>query len=617
MGKSEIERLKIEMERLKTEHEKLQFKINRLEQKIVQVSEHELTDIKSQEARFEEGITVVDTTELQDKSTTKITVQKSKPQKEEQDLEFRIGGTWLNRIGIIAVIFGLSYFLKYSFDNQWIGETGRVVLGILSGLVLLFLGEKFKNKYSGYAQGLIGGGNLAIFFSVYSSYQFYHLISPVFAFLFLLIVMFNTVFMAIRHNSLPIGILGIIGAYAIPFMIGSDDPSLWSLFSYLALVTTGVLGVSIYKKWHVLQYLSFIFNYLIYTFMYVVSHWDYSQTDSLAPFLTYTITLFVLYFGVATIYNLRKRQRATLLDIGLNSLNAFAFFAWSYHLLNATWVKDYIGFYALLLSLLYVYFGKSYYKVMREDKYQVYSLFVISFVFLTIAIPLQISGMYIGIAWFAEAIGLIYMAKKLNSIKIVYSGLVVLALGLLFSLEELFNIWSNEQFLLNNATLLLLVSIASIYLISYWVKAIKNEEGVLIYQILVGALFSLIFVGLTIENSHFFSRIKVNYFLSPEQLSLSGIWLIYAIVLFVLGVRKNNQLIRYTALGLLAIIILKAFFVDLSNLASIYKILLFIILGISLLGISYFYQRKKHIFSPDEEGIEENTKERDGINELE
>src|SRR5579862_5123153 len=37
----------------------------------------------------------------------------------QPDLESRIGSHWLNRIGIAALLIGISYFLKFAFDNNW------------------------------------------------------------------------------------------------------------------------------------------------------------------------------------------------------------------------------------------------------------------------------------------------------------------------------------------------------------------------------------------------------------------------------------------------------------------------------------------------------------------
>ena len=41
------------------------------------------------------------------------------------------GGRWLAKIGIVALLLGVSFFLKYAFDNNLIGVVGRVILGLI------------------------------------------------------------------------------------------------------------------------------------------------------------------------------------------------------------------------------------------------------------------------------------------------------------------------------------------------------------------------------------------------------------------------------------------------------------------------------------------------------
>ncbi len=64
----------------------------------------------------------------------------------EIDLENRIGSHWLNRIGISAVLIGMSYFLKFAFDNNWIGPTGRVSIGLLAGIAVVVWSESFRRR---------------------------------------------------------------------------------------------------------------------------------------------------------------------------------------------------------------------------------------------------------------------------------------------------------------------------------------------------------------------------------------------------------------------------------------------------------------------------------------
>ena len=48
-------------------------------------------------------------------------------------LEERIGARWLLYAGIGSLILGLSYFIKFAFDNGWVSEPLRVATGLAAG----------------------------------------------------------------------------------------------------------------------------------------------------------------------------------------------------------------------------------------------------------------------------------------------------------------------------------------------------------------------------------------------------------------------------------------------------------------------------------------------------
>lgn len=577
-----------------------------------------------------------------------LKMPQAKPFKEKpsSSLEFTIGGTWLNRLGAVAVILALSYFLKYSFDNHWIGPTGRIILGIVTGLALLGTGEKLRKKYFAYSQGLIGAGNLALFFSVYAGFSFYDLISPAAAFIFLVIVMTNAVFTAVRHDSLPIGILGILGGYATPFLIGSKDPSPWILFSYLFVLTGGILGVSVYKRWNLFRLISFVLNQVIIAFWIFVTYRD----AFFAPTLLFTVLNFLSYLAIATGYKLKIRENVNEAEIALIGINALAFFWWSRELLTNTFVHEYMGFYALFLAAVYILLGRLAFGLYKEDKRQVYTLFAISIVLITIAIPLQLSDKYIPFGWLLEAASLFLLANRLKSYPILLTGLVILALGTFsaplclaeqyvpvtwigealglflmgkylhtpelrisataalvigvlgfFAFDRIYDLMNSRYFLINLPSLDLTLATVFACFMYYLYKTIEatREEKYLRTGLGIAVLV-LIFIFVTIQNSHFFTFYTVSFFnLSPEQLSLSLLWLTYAVVLFLAGLKKDIRELRYAALGLVGIVLVKAFVIDLANLPTIYKILLFFILGLSLLGISYIYQKKRHLIDKE------------------
>ena len=63
-----------------------------------------------------------------------------KPSRAREEWEAFVGGKLLNRIGALALIIGVGFFLKYAFDNNWITESMRVLLGGVVGVALLLLG---------------------------------------------------------------------------------------------------------------------------------------------------------------------------------------------------------------------------------------------------------------------------------------------------------------------------------------------------------------------------------------------------------------------------------------------------------------------------------------------
>src|SRR3984885_13346460 len=51
--------------------------------------------------------------------------------------ELAVGQKWLLGIGVLILIIGIGFFLKYAFDQEWIGPSVRISMGFLGGVVLL------------------------------------------------------------------------------------------------------------------------------------------------------------------------------------------------------------------------------------------------------------------------------------------------------------------------------------------------------------------------------------------------------------------------------------------------------------------------------------------------
>jgi uncharacterized membrane protein len=74
-------------------------------------------------------------------------------------------------------------------------------------------------------------------------------------------------------------------------------------------------------------------------------------------------------------------------------------------------------------------------------------------------------------------------------------------------------------------------------------------------------------------------------------MSYSIAWALFALLLLIVGIRKQTAATRYAGLALLGITILKLFFHDLSQLDQLYRIGAFIAVAVIAIVASFLYQR--------------------------
>ena len=76
-----------------------------------------------------------------------------------------------------------------------------------------------------------------------------------------------------------------------------------------------------------------------------------------------------------------------------------------------------------------------------------------------------------------------------------------------------------------------------------------------------------------------------------RQMMLSATWGVYAAGLTAVGIKRHYPPVRYLAIIVFGVTVLKVFTVDFSQLDSVYRIVSSVALGLLLVGASYLYQR--------------------------
>jgi uncharacterized membrane protein len=180
-------------------------------------------------------------------------------------LETRMGLTWINRIGVITLIIGVAFFFKYAIDNQWIGETGRVALGVLAGLAAVAAGDVlWRRGQRVFAQGLCGLGVGILYLSFYASFGFYHLLPQAAAFVLMAMVTALAGALALRYGAMAIAALGMLGGYATPVLLSTGQDAPWTFFSYIFLIDVGAVAIARPHRWRLLDLMAFLATAILY-----------------------------------------------------------------------------------------------------------------------------------------------------------------------------------------------------------------------------------------------------------------------------------------------------------------------------------------------------------------
>ncbi|QPK65269.1 DUF2339 domain-containing protein [Methylomonas sp. LL1] len=326
-------------------------------------------------------------------------------------MEYAVASNWLLRIGVLILVTGIGFFLKYSIDNGLLGEQARVALTVLAGVGMIIGGVRLVGgKYHLFSQGLLGGGIAVLYFSVFAAHSFYHLIEAYPTFALMILVTACAAVLAIRLDSMLVAIFAIIGGYCTPILLSTGQVNFPGLFSYMLLLGVGILAVNWYKQWHLLNFLGFFFNYLL--FFGSMQKYEIGYFWQVLPFLS---GFFVLYSTTVFLFCLVSRTKSTLLDLLALIVNAAIFFMTAYDLIEDAYGQIWTAMLTVALAAFYVV--HVYYCLARRvaDRELLVSFIGLAAFFVTITLPLLLSNQWITVSWSLQALVMLWMAGKLRS----------------------------------------------------------------------------------------------------------------------------------------------------------------------------------------------------------
>ena len=210
--------------------------------------------------------------------------------------EMRFGATWLNRIGAIILLLAVSFFVKFSFDQGWLGPRTRVLMGACAGLLMIAGGEySLLRKLRQFAVGLLGAGVAMLYVSAYSAHAFYNLIELDTAFTIYCGITLLGTLLAVHGRIQAVAILTLIGAFLTPVVLSTGRNAQVELLTYLLIVDAGFLVVGAFRRWDALRLLSWIGTLV----MFLGWGFKFYEIDALTVTLGFIGAFYALYHAEA------------------------------------------------------------------------------------------------------------------------------------------------------------------------------------------------------------------------------------------------------------------------------------------------------------------------------
>jgi len=506
------------------------------------------------------------------------------------NFEAVVAGRWLNYVGILALLFAVTFFLKYAFDNNWVGPRGRVGIGLLAGSILYPWSQHLLARgYKYFSEGIAGLGAAVLYLSLWAGWHYYHIFPQSFAFALMIVVTAVTLVVAVGRNSERIAFLALLGGLITPMLVSTGENHEVSLFVYLTILGAGVLGIAWVRNWKSLPPAQFLATLVYFWGWYS----DFYSADQLAITVLFATVFFVLFAALPLVRSWR--------DGGLSGLEGAIVLVNSLAYLVALrvmlWPENRWALTVAVLALAAAHLAaERMLPEKRETETRLARILYagLALTFVTLAIPIRLDGRWITIAWAVQGVVLIWSGLRAQFAALRWAGLALFAIvaGRLALIPI-----PADTFLWNERFATFAISVACMALSCYFAATSdeelgEQESGAFMVTAIAANILAL--AALSLELWDVFGRmhslgIDRGH---AQQLALSMLWLVWALGLLGAGLWKQSQTVRWQALVLLGVVIVKVFLFDLSFLEKFYRIVSFLLLGLALMLISFYYQRQ-------------------------
>ncbi|PXV69153.1 putative membrane protein DUF2339 [Dysgonomonas alginatilytica] len=491
-----------------------------------------------------------------------------KPQNKENNQESEKGfiekifsENLLTKIGIVTLVLGIAFFVKYAIDQEWINEIGRVGIGLLTGGIIIAIAHKLKEKYQVFSSILVGGGISILYITVTLAFREYELFSQPIAFALLIAITIFSVILSLYYDRKELAIFSLLGGFASPLMISTGSGNYIVLFSYILILNSGMLILTFRKKWHVIGIISYALTLIFFWSWLLISFESQFKGATLFAGL-----FFAQFYILALADHFRGEHKITSYQGMLILTNNLSFFLACLTIFS-DFTYDINGLITIIIAAINAVIMITLFRKSEIDRNLIYLIIGVVMTFVNLAIPIQMNGYVITMFWAVEMAVLLWLWQK-SQIQIFRVGFFIVT-GLVIC-SYLIDITHNYvptftpmPVILNSVCITGLVVIASFFVSKL---LLRKEDGNSVIEIgnrrlfrtkdytcaigLILILFTYLVPFLEI-NYHIQYRLELDYNISLRYVIMTAYTSVYVSILSFLYRKEIEK--RSMLFGLLSI----------------------------------------------------------------
>ncbi|HVV88380.1 MAG TPA: DUF2339 domain-containing protein [Kofleriaceae bacterium] len=346
----------------------------------------------------------------------------------EVGLEEWFGRQWATWLGALALLGAGGYYFQLAAGHGSFSPTAKLAIALAAGAVATLIGDRMIRRDARLlGQALLGVGLGLGFGATYAGFATYELYGAHAGALAMIAITVAGMTLAVRRDAPVVAFLAVLGGYLTPALASDGGGSRDVLFAYLLVLDVGVLGVALLRRWRALEILAGAGTGVLFAAWYHVT-----DAPGVAGTLAWCIGFGALFVTLPLAHHLRRRIALSVARILMAIVAGVVTFACGCVILHGG--SHQVALLALGIAAAYLLVAVITRRRLPGDQLAHAAFAVTSAAFATLALPFELRGHGLALAWAVEGPVLLALGAhyRLTAVRHLGAGALLLAVGRLF-----------------------------------------------------------------------------------------------------------------------------------------------------------------------------------------